>query len=36
MIIDNSEAYIMRILAKLVRNYARLSWHNELLIDVLP
>ena len=25
-----------RILANLVRNYARLSWHNELPIDVLP
>lgn len=29
MVIDNPEAYITRILANLVRNYARLSWHNE-------
>ena len=36
MVIDNPEAYITRILANLVRNYARLSWHNELPIDVLP
>ena len=36
MVIDNPEAYITRILANLVRNYARLSWHNELSIDVLP
>lgn len=34
-LIDNPEAYITRILANLVRNYARLSWHNELPIDVL-
>ena len=33
MVIDNPEAYITRILANLVRNYARLSWHNELPID---
>lgn len=31
MVIDNPEAYITRILANLVRNYARLSWHNEFL-----
>ena len=36
MVIDNPEAYITRILANLVRNYARLSWHNEFPIDVLP
>lgn len=36
MVIDNPEAYITRILANLVRNYARLSWHNKLPIDVLP
>ena len=36
MVIDNPEAYITRTLANLVRNYARLSWHNELPIDVLP
>ena len=35
MVIDNPEAYITRILANLVRNYARISWHNELPIDVL-
>ena len=35
-VLDNPEAYITRILANLVRNCARLSWHNELPIDVLP